>query len=282
MKPLEEQTILVTGSTDGIGKITAGKLAELGATVLVHGRSREKCRTAAGEIREATGNDRLKAFVRDISSLSGVRRLADDIHSKYPALDVLINNAGVGPGKGSFGKRPLSQDGHELCFAVNHLTPFLLTHLLLPILRSGAPARVVNVCSAAQQHIDLDDVMLERGYDPYRAYAQSKLALTMFTFDLAERLKYRGITVNCLHPGSLLDTKMVREGGYTPRGSAESGAEAVVHVATSPELADVTGEYFEEKRQARAHDQAYDSAARDTLWRLSEKLTGIGQRDNRR
>lgn len=281
MKPIEEQTILVTGSTAGIGKITARKLAQMGATVLIHGRSREKCETAAGEIREATGNDKLKAYVRDISSLSGVRRLAEDIRSEYSALNILINNAGVGPGKNSFGKRPLSQDGHELCFAVNHLAPFLLTHLLIPILRNGSPARVVNVCSAAQQHIDLDNVMLERGYDPYRAYAQSKLALTMFTFDLAERLKYRGITANCLHPGSSLDTRMVREGGYTPRGSAESGAEVVVYVATSSELLDVTGEYFEETRKARAHDQAYDSEARDKLWQLSEKFTGIGQWGNR-
>jgi len=278
MKPIEEQTILVTGSTDGIGKITARKLARMGATVLLHGRSREKCETTAGEIREATGNNKLKAYVRDLSSLSGVRRLAEDIRSEYSALDILINNAGVGPGKGSFGKRPLSQDGHELCFAVNHLAPFLLTHLLLPILRNGSPARVVNVCSAAQQRIDFDDVMLERGYDPYRAYAQSKLALTMFTFDLAERLKYRGITANCLHPGSLLDTKMVREGGYLPQASAESGAEVVVHVATSPELLDVTGQYFAEKREGRAHDQAYDAEARDRLWRLSENLARIGAR----
>ena len=281
MKPMEEQIILVTGSTDGIGKITARKLARLGATVLIHGRSPEKCETTVGEIREATGNDKLKAFVRNLSSLSCVRKLAEDIRSEYSALDILINNAGAGPGKGSHGKRPLSQDGHELCFAVNHLAPFLLTHLLIPILRNGSPARIVNVCSGAQQQIDFDNVMFERGYDPYKAYAQSKLALTMFTFDLAERLKFRGITANCLHPGSLLDTKMVREGGYTPRGSAESGAEVVVYVATSSELLDVTGQYFAEKRMARAHDQAYDSEARDKLWRLSEKLAGIGERGDR-
>lgn len=278
MKPIEEQIVLVTGSTDGIGKITARKLARMGATVLIHGRSREKCNTVVGDIREATGNDKLQAFVRDLSSLSEVRKLAEDIRSEYPALDILINNAGVGPGKGSPGKRPLSEDGHELCFAVNHLAPFLLTHLLIPILHNGLPARIVNVCSAAQQRIDFDDVMLERSYDPYRAYAQSKLALTMFTFDLAEQLKNKGITVNCLHPGSLLDTKMVREGGYIPRGSAASGAEVEVYAATSSELEGVTGQYFEKNLEARAHDQAYDPEARNKLWRLSEKLTGIGDR----
>ncbi len=274
MKPIAEQIILVTGSTDGIGRITAKKLSQMRATVLIHGRSREKCEATVREIREQTGNGKLKSYVRDLSSLAEVRRLAEEIQSDHESLHLLINNAGVGPRPG---ERILSRDGHELNFAVNYLAPFLLTQLLIPVLKNGAPSRIVNVSSAAQQRIEFDDVMLERGYDPYRAYAQSKLALTMFTFDLAERLKKDRITVNCLHPGSLLDTKMVRESGYAPRGSAESGAEVVVYIATSPELTDTTGRYFEKKLLVPAHDQAYNHEARRKLRQLGERLTGIGE-----
>lgn len=274
MKTFEEQIILVTGSTDGIGRLTARRLAELGATVFIHGRSRAKCETTLAELRDRTGNSRVHCFVRDLASLAEVRKLAEDVRSQCPRLDVLINNAGAGPRPGG---RALSADGHELCFAVNYLAPLLLTHLLVPLLQNAAPSRIVNVASAAQQPIDFADVMLERGYDPYRAYAQSKLALTMFTLDMADRLKEEGITVNCLHPGSLLDTKMVREGGYIPRGSAGSGAEVVVHIATSAELAGTTGQYFDRTVPARPHGQAYAPEEREKLRRLAGQLTGIGE-----
>jgi NAD(P)-dependent dehydrogenase (short-subunit alcohol dehydrogenase family) len=274
MPPVETQVILVTGSTDGIGKITAWKLARMGKTVLVHGRSREKCESTVRALRKDTGSEKLGYYVGDLSSLSSVRALAEEITSDHSMLHGLINNAGVGPG--AWDKdRPLSKDGHELCFAVNYLAPFLLTHLLTPVLKNGAPSRIVNVSSAAQERIDFDDVMLEVSYAPWRAYAQSKLALTMFTFDLAERVKHEEITANCLHPGSLLDTKMVRESNITPLGSAESGAEVEIYVATAPELQGKTGIYFEEKHEARAHEQAYDTEARKRLWRLGESLTGI-------
>jgi NAD(P)-dependent dehydrogenase (short-subunit alcohol dehydrogenase family) len=187
-------------------------------------------------------------------------------------LDVLINNAGAGPGASS-SKREVSSDGYELRFAVNYLAPFLLTRSLLPLLRRAAPARIVNVSSAAQEPIDFTDVMFTRQYDPMSAYARSKTALTMFTFELAKRLQKDGVTVNCLHPGSLLDTKMVRESFGTPWGSAESGAEVVKHMAVSPELEGVTGKYFDRTREARASAQAYDREARRKLWRLSEKYT---------
>lgn len=275
MNPIEEQVILVTGSTDGIGKITATKLAGMGATVLVHGRNPEKCEATVKEISENTRNTTLKSYVGDLVSLSAVRKLAEEIRSEYSSLNVLINNAGVGLTKNQEKERVLSKDGYELCFAVNYLAPFLLTHLLLPLLQEGAPARIVNVSSAAQQEIDFNDVMLEHHYDAFRAYAQSKMALTMFTFDLAERLKKSRITANCLHPGSLLDTKLVRKSAFKPRAGAESGAEVEVYIATSPELHDQTGQYFEEKSVARAHQQAYDTEVRKRLWRLSEKLTGI-------
>lgn len=273
MKPITEQVVMVTGATDGIGRISARKLAQMGATVLVHGRSRDKCEATIREIRESTGNEKLKTYARDLSSLSEVQALAKDVESDFSSLQLLINNAGVGPRPG---ERPLSRDGHELCFAVNFLAPFLLSQLLVPALRKGAPARIVNITSAAQRPLDFDNVMLKLDYDPYQAYAQSKLALAMFTFDLAERLKHHGITVNCLHPGSLLDTKMVREGGYSPRGTAESGAEVEVYVATSPDLDGTTGRYFKERETARAHEQAYDIEARKALWRLGQQLCGIG------
>jgi len=276
MRPIEDQVILVTGSTDGIGKITAWRLAGMGATVLVHGRSREKCESTVKAIHEDTASEKLGYYLGDFSSLSSVRTMADKILADHSELHVLINNAGVGPGKTSERNRRVSRDGHELCFAVNYLAPFLLTHLLKPLLKNGAPSRIVNVSSAAQERIAFDDVMLEKNYDPWRAYAQSKLALAMFTFDLSQQLKDESVTANSLHPGSLLDTKMVRESFGSPQGSAESGAEVEIYVATAPELQGITGVYFEEKHEARAHRQAYDMEARNKLRRLSEGLTGIG------
>ena len=274
MATLEDQVILVTGSTDGIGKQTAYGLAQRGATVLLHGRSQEKGEATLWEIRDATGNDKLEYYLADFSSLAEVRHLADGVRANHHALDVLINNAGVGAGKRGEAKRELSQDGYELHFAANYLAPYLLTRLLLPALRRAAPSRIVNVASAAQNPIDFDDVMLERRYDGFGAYAQSKLALVMFTFDLAEELRGEDIAVNCLHPGSLLDTKMVREAFGRAMGDVQSGADAVIYLATSSEVEGVTGKYFDQKQEARAHEQAYDGKARNNLRQLSEKLTG--------
>ena len=273
MATVEDQVVLVTGSTDGIGKQTACDLAGMGATVLLHGRGRERGEATLQEIRNATGNDKLEYYLADFSSLAEVRRLADEVQDNRGALDVLINNAGIGVGRRGERRRELSQDGYELRFAVNYLAPYLLTRLLLPALRRTAPSRIVNVASGAQSPIDFGDVMLERRYDGLRAYAQSKLALVMFTFDLAEELEGEDIAVNCLHPGSLLDTKMVRETfGYT-LGDVRSGADAVVYLATSEEVEGVTGKYFDQRRKARAHEQAYDGGARKNLRQLSEKLT---------
>jgi NAD(P)-dependent dehydrogenase (short-subunit alcohol dehydrogenase family) len=273
MAAVEDQVVLVTGSTDGIGRRTAHDLARMGATVLLHGRSRERGEATLREIRDATGNDKLEYYLADFSSLAEVRSLADEVQANHDALDVLINNAGVGVGRRGETRRDLSQDGYELRFAVNHLAPYLLTRLLLPSLRRAAPSRIVNVASGAQSPINFDDVMLERNYDGLRAYSQSKLAMVMFTFDLAEELEGENITVNCLHPGSLVDTKMVRETFGRPMGDVQSGADAVIYLATSPKVEGVTGKYFDEKREARANGQAYDGEARKTLRQLSEKLT---------
>jgi NAD(P)-dependent dehydrogenase (short-subunit alcohol dehydrogenase family) len=273
MRPIEDQRILVTGATDGIGRLTARELAERGATVLLHGRSQEKGDATLQEIAAATGNNRLGYYRADFAALTEVRELAEAVSAEHDRLDVLINNAGVGPGRMSQKERELSRDGYELRLAVNYLAPFLLTRSLLPLLRRSAPARIVNVSSAAQEDIDFTDFMFQRDYDPMRAYSRSKLALAMFTVELAEMLKDEAVTVNCLHPGSLLDTKMVRESFGAPWGSAQSGAEAVTHIALSPELEGVTGRYFDRKSQSRAAPAVYDPAARKKLWRLSEETT---------
>ena len=268
---------MITGATDGLGRALARELASRDARVLLHGRSETRLQETLGEIREATGSDRLRAYRADFSSLEEVGRLGEQLLSEQQRLDVLINNAGIGGGRRSEPRRE-SSDGHELRFAVNYLAPFLLTHLLLPLVRRSAPARVVNVASVGQVPIDFDDVMLQRGYDGYRAYAQSKLAQIMFTIELAERLRAggeTGVTVNALHPASLMNTKMVLESfGYT-MSTIEDGVEAVLRLAVSPELDGVSGRYFDRLHEARADAQAYDPQARRRLWALSEELSGL-------
>jgi NAD(P)-dependent dehydrogenase (short-subunit alcohol dehydrogenase family) len=270
MRNVEEAVVVVTGSTDGLGKRVAQDLAQKGATVLLHGRDPERGEAVAREIREGTGNDDLRYYLADFSSLEQTRRLAEEIRADRDRLDVLINNAGV-----FAGERTVSEDGYELTLAVNYLAPFLLTHLLLPLLRASAPARIVNVASAGQSSIDFDDPMLERRYDGMRAYARSKLALVMFTFDLAEELEGTGVSANCLHPATLMDTKMVFEAFGRASSDVQEGADATVYLAASPELEGVTGKYFDGRREARAEKQAYYPEARDRLRRLSEDLTGL-------
>ena len=270
MRNLAEATILVTGATDGLGKRVARELAAKGTTVLLHGRSPERLEATLEELRGQTSTEKVGSYVADLSSLAAVRDLSDRILSEYDRLDVLVNNAGIIVQE----RRKESEDGYELTFAVNYLSHFLLTSLLLPLLKDSAPARVVNVASAGQSPIDFDDPMLERGYEAMRAYSQSKLAQVMFTFELAERLSDTGVSVNALHPASLMDTKMVRDTfGYT-MSTVEEGSEAVVRLAVSSELEGVMGRYFDGTREARADGQAYDKEARQTLWELSEELCG--------
>jgi len=274
MQAISDRVILVTGATDGLGRQVARDLADQGATVLLHGRNRKKGETYLSEIRSATGNDKLKYYNADFSSLEAVHRLAEELCADQRRLDVLINNAGVG-GRPGAGTRRESADGHELCFAVNYLAAYLLTHRLLPLLRQSSPARIVNVSSVGQWPIDFDDVMLERAYDGFRAYAQSKLAQVMFTFDLAEALEGSGVTVNSLHPATLMDTKMVHECFGRSMSTVQQGADAVVYLATSSDLDSVTGEYFDGKQRARANAQADDKEARRRLRQLSMRLIGI-------
>jgi NAD(P)-dependent dehydrogenase (short-subunit alcohol dehydrogenase family) len=273
MKPIDAQTILVTGATDGIGKGAATALAREGARLLLHGRSEEKLAAVRDQIAGETGSDRIETYCADFASLDAVRGLADAVSKDHDRLDVLLNNAGLG--KGRENRRETSADGHELRFQINYLAPVLLQERLLPLLRAAAPARIVNVASVGQQEIDFDDPMLERGYDGMRAYCQSKLALIMASIELAERLDPAEVTVNALHPGTLLDTKMVREGWGSPMGPVETGIEAEVYLATSADLDGVTGEYFDRTKQSKAKAQAYDSQARRTLREMTEAWIGL-------
>jgi NAD(P)-dependent dehydrogenase (short-subunit alcohol dehydrogenase family) len=256
---------LVTGATDGLGRAVAGELAADGWTVLLHGRDQARGQAALEEIRARTGSDALRLYLADLASLVEVRALADAVLGAEQRLDVLVNNAGIG---GS-GPREESQDGHELRFAVNYLAGYALTRRLLGLLRSSAPARIVNVASAGQQAIDFDDVMLEDGYNGWDAYRQSKLAQILFTFDLAEELRGTGVTATCLHPATFMPTKMVAE----PLSTLEEGVEATLRLIRDPELEGVSGVYFNGLSEARADAQAYDADARRQLRELSERLT---------
>jgi NAD(P)-dependent dehydrogenase (short-subunit alcohol dehydrogenase family) len=272
-KLLEGKTALVTGSTDGLGQAVARKLADMGAIVLVHGRNETRGRALVDSIKKnCSGCARF--YRADLASLAEVRKLADTILKDTNRLDLLINNAGIGSANSQGSKdRELSAEGYELRFAVNYLSGYLLTRMLLPTIVNSAPARIVNVASLAQQPIDFDNVMLERDYDGGRAYGQSKLAQIMFTQDLAEELAGKNVTANSLHPATYMDTSMVRSAGVEPRSTVEEGANAVVYVATSPELKGKSGLFFNGKREMKANAMAYDADARAKLKTLSEKLT---------
>src|SRR5499426_4147132 len=270
---IEDKTVLVTGSTHGVGRLVARRLADRGARVLIHGRDRTPGEQLLNEIRAAKRGS--AAFLpADFSSLAEVRRLAGAVRQDYDRLDILINNAGIGSG-GSAGRREVSQDGHELRFAVNYLAGFLLTRVLLPLLMLGKPARIVNVASLGQHPIDFDDVMLTRGYSGSRAYAQSKLAQIMFAFDLARELDPATATVNCLHPATYMATTMVRQSGVTPISTVEEGAEAILNLVLSEALNGRTGEFYNGMRPSTANAQAYDNSARERLRVLSLRLTDL-------
>src|SRR5438045_519908 len=259
MEKLSGKTALVTGSTDGVGRLVARKLGQAGARVLVHGRDAERGARVVAEIEAGGGTASFLAA--DLSSLDEVRRLAGAVQATVGRLDILINNAGIG----TAGPRQTSAEGFELRFTVNYLAGFLLTLLLLPLIKNSAPARIVNVSSAGQQPIDFDDVMLTGGYSGARAYCQSKLAQIMFTINLAAELEGTGVTVTCLHPATYMDTSMVRRAGVRPLSTVEEGARAILNLATSPTVAGQTGLYFNGLRETRAHAQAYDVEARRRL-----------------
>jgi NAD(P)-dependent dehydrogenase (short-subunit alcohol dehydrogenase family) len=269
---------VITGATDGLGKGLASELAPGGGRLILHGRDEEKGRAVLEELRpRATGE--LEWRRADLASLDDVRDLAD-LLLEEDRIDVLVNNAGIGStGEGAEqrgdGDREESADGYELRFAVNYLAPFLLTRMLLPLIERSAPSRIVNVSSGGQAPIDFDDVMLERDYNGIQAYCQSKLALVMLTFDLAEELEGSGVTANCLHPGTFMPTNMVRRAGVEPVTPLEDGVAATLRLVASPEVEGVNGHYFNGTNESAPHPQAEDPEARRRLRELSAELTGI-------
>jgi NAD(P)-dependent dehydrogenase (short-subunit alcohol dehydrogenase family) len=264
----------VTGSTDGLGRSVAERLAGMGMTVHIHGRNAEKLARAAAEIVAATGNERVHTHRADLASLAEVRALAEEI-AALDAFHLLINNAGIGSGLPDSPERQESADGIELRFAVNYLAGFVLTERLLPLLRRSAPARIVVVASLGQAALDFDDPMLESSlYEGRRAYAQSKLAQITYANELATRLgPDSGVTVNSLHPATFMPTKIVLDERGTSVDSLERGAEATLRLATSPALDGLSGRFFDRESESRAEPQAYDPEAQRRLRELSEKLT---------
>jgi NAD(P)-dependent dehydrogenase (short-subunit alcohol dehydrogenase family) len=270
-----QQTILITGATDGLGRALALELASAGANLLVHGRDETRGRQAIVELEAAAGGGKVHWLRADLSSLEEVRALARRVAAEWERLDVLVNNAGIGTTLPGEGRRLESEDGYELRFAVNYLAGYLLTRMLLELLSGSAPARVVNVSSAGQAPIDFDDVMLERRYDGVQAYCQSKLAQIMFTFDLAEELDGEVVSATCLHPATYMPTKMVRAAGVSPVSNLDEGVEATLRLVAGPELEGVTGAYFSGIRPATPHPQALDRDARRRLRELSDRLCGL-------
>jgi NAD(P)-dependent dehydrogenase (short-subunit alcohol dehydrogenase family) len=278
------RTCLVTGATSGIGKATATGLARLGADLVLVARDPAKGQATAAEIQAATGNPRVEVLLADLSSQASLRRAAEELQRGHDRLHVLVNNAG-----GYWATRHVTVDGLELTFALNHLAYFLLTNLLLDLLRASAPARVVNVTSGAQAagDIRLDDLQFQRRYRGQAAYNQSKLANVLFTYELGRRLEGSGVTVNCLHPGVVrtnfgredsrpvmrLLTPLVRPFMRTP----EQGADTAVWLASSPEVESVTARYYARRRARRSSGRSYDTELAGRLWRVSEELTGLRQ-----
>ncbi len=262
-------TSLITGATDGIGRRAALELARRGAQVLVHGRDPARGQAVLDEIRAAGGT--AEYFNADLAELAQVRALAAEVQARTDRLDVLVANAGV-----FMPERRLSADGHEMTFAVNHLAHFLLINLLRDLLHRSAPARVVVVASRVHHsgRLAWDDLNAARSFDGYAAYANSKLANVLFTYALAEQLTGTGVTANCLHPG-VIGTKLLRAGWGGGGQGLAAGAAALVHAASAPELAAVTGRYFEDQREQTSSRASRDADQQAELWRVSAQLTGL-------
>jgi len=266
---MDIRTVLVTGATDGIGRQTAIELARQGNRVLIHGKDKVRGAKALDEINRDNCNENLVLYLADFSSFSDVKRMADEIKREQSDLHVLINNAGT------FSKEKLlTKDGLEMTFAVNHLAPFLLTMLLLDLLKASATARIITVSSNAHRNIsevDFGNLQAEKTYDGFEAYGLSKLGNILFTNELAERLEGSGVTANSLHPG-VISTKMQRASYNLDGASVEEGAQTPVYLATSPEVENVTGKYFSRMLEKPTSNLAQDKALQKKFWKVSEEL----------
>ena len=288
---LEGKTCLVTGATSGIGKEIALGLAKMGATVVMLGRCGERCEIVLQEIEaksnRANGSGRISYLVADLSSQTSIRQLAKEYSNAHQRLDVLINNAGV-----FLGKRIRTIDGMEYTFAVNHLAPYLLTNLLIALLKASSPSRIITTTSIAHRgaRIDFDDIQFDnRTYNGIRAYGQSKLANILFTKELARRLEGTGVTANCFHPGAVR-TNLVQGTSpwyyrliWTAAGSfflsPERGADTAIYLASSPDVEGISGKYFAKRKQVKPSYEADDIDAALRLWNVSEKLTGMESKE---
>jgi len=260
--------VLVTGSTDGLGKETARQLAKQGSYVILHGRNREKVASVKGELQSELVTARFETVAADFESLSEVEQLAREINERFPTLQILINNAGI-----YNNRRELSRDGYETTLAVNHLAPFLLTTLLLELLKRNAPSRIINVASTVHQgaELDFENLQLDRGFSGYAAYSTSKLANVLFTYELAERLRGSAVSTYCLHPGGVA-TKLLRAGFGGGGIPVSEGAKTQVYLATAPEIRANSGQYFARSQPERPDERAHDSELRKKLWTVSENL----------
>ena len=285
-----QRTVLITGANAGIGRATALELARQGHTVVMACRSPARGEKAQAEIREKSGNSQVDLLLADLASQADVRRLADSFKARYDRLDVLVNNAGL-----FLTTKQITEDGIEQTFAVNHLAPFLLTNLLLDVLKASAPARIVNVSSEGHQgaRIDFDNLRGEKSYNWLRAYNQSKLANVLFTYELARRLEGEpapaeagGVTTNAIHPGvvstriwnrSLRPITLFMRPFKPFMTRPKTSGEALARLATSPELEGVTGRYFKKKKEAASSSRSYDQALAEKLWQISEEMTGFGE-----
>ncbi len=279
---MQGKICMVTGANSGIGKATALGLAQMGATVVMVCRDRARGEAAQSEIKAKSGNNAVDLLLADLSSQQSIRQLAENFKQHYTQLHVLINNAGA-----FYLTRHETVDGPEMTFAVNHLAPFLLTNLLLDVLKASAPARIVNVASASHEagYIKMDDLQAKKRYRPMRAYGQSKLAVVLFTYELARKLQGTGVTANCLHPGFV--ATHIAQGSLGPIArtvaksifsfgiSPEEGAKTSLYLASSPDVEGVTGKYFVQSVPKGSAPISYDESLQRQLWEESAKLVKL-------
>lgn len=280
---MKGQVCMVTGATSGIGEVTARELAARGAEVVVVSRNAQKCQNTVSQIRKQTGNPAVDYMLADLSSRSQIHRLVKEFKPRFPRLDVLVNNAGA-----FFLRRQESEDDIEKTWALDHLNYFLLTNLLLDMLKSSAPARIVNVASESHRRADIhfDDLEFEDGYSGMRAYGQAKLGNVLFTYELARRLEGSGVTVNAVHPG-FVATNIGSDNGWLVNQvmkvvhlfgrSPKEGAETVIYLASSPEVEGVSGKYFFDKQPIESSSLSYDRRTAQRLWQVSAQMTGLDE-----